>query len=183
MVPLMNKNERQKKFISIYFKTFLLFLLFDFYIFFNTKKSSNKSIKILIDNNHSNKSINHNVINITNTTNAINTINANNVINTTNANNTTDIILNIFKELSQFKSYSEYLEDLFLFIPLKDIKNGFYIDIGAYDPNFVSVTKAFYLRGWHRINIEPLPYKIELFNRDRPKDINLQLLWVKSKEM
>ena len=36
---------------------------------------------------------------------------------------------------------------LILFTIFYDIKNGFYIDIGANDPNSYSDTKAFYLRG------------------------------------
>ena len=31
--------------------------------------------------------------------------------------------------------------------------------LGANDPNIISVTKAFYLRGLYGINIEPLPNK------------------------
>jgi len=79
------------------------------------------------------------------------------------------------KKINQFISYSEYYEDLILNIILTNIENGFYIDVGAYDPIKVSVTKAFYLRGWTGINIEPQPGKKELFDKDRPKDINLQL--------
>ena len=79
------------------------------------------------------------------------------------------------KRLSDFFSYSQYQEDLILYILLYDIENGFYIDVGAFDPIKVSVTKAFYLRGWTGINIEPQPDKKDLFDKDRPKDINLQL--------
>ena len=50
-----------------------------------------------------------------------------------------------------------------------------YNDVGAYDPIKVSVTKFFYSKGWRGINIEPLPGKIELFQKDRPNDINLPL--------
>ena len=49
-----------------------------------------------------------------------------------------------------------------LFYLLNDIQNGFYIDVGANDPNLYSVTKAFYQRGWYGINIEPLPEKYRL---------------------
>ena len=77
--------------------------------------------------------------------------------------------------LSDFYSYSQYQEDLILYILLYDIENGFYIDVGAFDPIKVSVTKAFYLRGWTGINIEPQLDKKDLFDKDRPKDINLQL--------
>ena len=33
---------------------------------------------------------------------------------------------------------------------------GFYVDVGAADPEVDSVTHAFYERGWSGINIEPL---------------------------
>jgi FkbM family methyltransferase len=79
------------------------------------------------------------------------------------------------KKIEHFTSYSEYYEDLILNIILSNVENGFYIDVGAYDPIKVSVTKAFYLKGWTGINIEPLPGKKELFDKDRLKDINLQL--------
>ena len=36
-----------------------------------------------------------------------------------------------------------------------------------------SVTKFFYDRGWHGINIEPLPYRCALLAELRPRDINL----------
>ena len=88
---------------------------------------------------------------------------------------------NIRKELYNFKSFSEYYEDLILYLLLFDIKKCFYIDVGAYDPVNVSVTKFFYSKGWRGINIEPQPGKIELFQKDRPNDINLQLAVGKEK--
>ena len=81
----------------------------------------------------------------------------------------------IIRGLYNFYTFSEYYEDLILYLILFDIKKGFYIDVGAYDPIKVSVTKSFYLKGWRGINIEPQPGKIELFKKDRPDDINLQL--------
>ena len=81
----------------------------------------------------------------------------------------------IKKGLFRFQTYSEYYEDLILYLLLFDIKKGFYIDVGAYHPTKVSVTKSFYLKGWRGINIEPQPGKIELFKDDRPDDINLPL--------
>ena len=50
---------------------------------------------------------------------------------------------------------------------------GYYIDVGANDPTDLSVTKFFYYRGWHGINIEPLPDKCVLLIEQRPRDINL----------
>ena len=61
----------------------------------------------------------------------------------------------IKKGLINFHSYSEYYEDIILYLLLFDIKKGFYIDVGAFDPIKVSVTKLFYLKGWNGINIEP----------------------------
>jgi hypothetical protein len=79
------------------------------------------------------------------------------------------------KKLSNFTSYYQCLEDLILFSVFYDVKNGFYIDIGAYDPNDISVTKNFYIRGWYGINIEPLPYKYKALTKFRKRDINLQM--------
>ena len=79
------------------------------------------------------------------------------------------------EELSTFHSYSQFFEDLILFIILYDIEKGFYIDVGGFDPIRGSITNSFYLKGWHGINIEPQIKKIELFNRMRPNDINLQI--------
>lgn len=55
------------------------------------------------------------------------------------------------------------------------MKNGFYIDVGAHDPNFISVTKAFYLKGWYGINIEPLPNLFKALQIYRRRDINLNI--------
>ncbi len=51
--------------------------------------------------------------------------------------------------------------------------NGFYIDVGAMDPVIASVTKAFYERGWHGINIEPSEEYSQKLQSERPHDINL----------
>ena len=56
---------------------------------------------------------------------------------------------------------------------LKHISAGFYIDVGAFQPDFHSVTKAFYDRGWSGVNIEPVPANLDLFTNGRPHDINL----------
>ena len=71
----------------------------------------------------------------------------------------------LINEIPKFQSFSEYFEDLILFTIVSDIKNGFYIDVGAYDPNIVSVTKAFYLRGWNGINIEPQSIKLNYLKK------------------
>ena len=83
--------------------------------------------------------------------------------------------INLSEIFSNFTSYSQHLEDLVLFSIFYDVKNGFYIDIGAHDPNHISVTKAFYLKGWYGINIEPLPSKYKALQIHRRRDINLNL--------
>ena len=75
-----------------------------------------------------------------------------------------------------FESYAQNLEDVILWRALKNIEQGFYIDAGAFDPKTHSVTRAFYDRGWHGINIEPVTSLHEKFLKDRPKDINLQFV-------
>lgn len=77
--------------------------------------------------------------------------------------------------MHNFKTYSQFYEDLILLCIFYDVEKGFYIDIGANDPDRISVTKAFYLRGWNGINIEPLPDKYNALLQKRPRDINLQV--------
>jgi FkbM family methyltransferase len=72
-----------------------------------------------------------------------------------------------------FISYAQNLEDVLLWRALQHVKDGFYIDVGASDPTEDSVTRAFYERGWHGINIEPLPAYHRRLCEDRPRDINL----------
>ena len=77
----------------------------------------------------------------------------------------------------RFESYAQQFEDLILYCALKDAvgggTDGFYIDVGANDPTVDSVTKFFYDRGWHGINVEPLSYRCALLVEQRPRDINL----------
>lgn len=73
----------------------------------------------------------------------------------------------------KFESYAQDCEDIILYSVLKDIDKGFYIDVGANDPEFLSVTKAFYDRGWHGINIEPVHAVCAKLVQERPCDINL----------
>jgi len=74
-----------------------------------------------------------------------------------------------------FISYAQNYEDLMLWRALKDISQGFYIDVGSAWPDQDSVTKAFYLNNWHGINLEPNPELFKQLLERRPNDINLQL--------
>lgn len=62
-----------------------------------------------------------------------------------------------------------------LFRALKDVGQGYYIDVGAYDPVVHSVTQAFYERGWYGINIEPVAASFARVQAARPRDVNLNL--------
>lgn len=71
-------------------------------------------------------------------------------------------------------SYAQNFEDVLLFRCFGKLPDGFYVDIGAFDPLIDSVTKVFYDQGWSGINVEPGPL-IEHLRRDRPRDINLAI--------
>jgi FkbM family methyltransferase len=68
--------------------------------------------------------------------------------------------------------YSQFYEDYILGYVFKDQKRGFYVDVGANDPDKSSVTKYFYLAGWRGINIEPIPELVQMLNKSRPEDTN-----------
>lgn len=73
-------------------------------------------------------------------------------------------------------SWSQEGEDLILIRLLEPGKRtGFYVDIGAHHPKRFSNTYAFYKKGWHGINIDAMPGSMELFDRQRPRDINLEV--------
>lgn len=75
--------------------------------------------------------------------------------------------------MDKFISYAQNLEDVILWRALRGIACGFYIDIGANHPVNDSVTNAFYDRGWHGINIEPIQSLHSLLTDERSGDINL----------
>lgn len=72
-------------------------------------------------------------------------------------------------------SYAQNYEDIMLERALRSVEQGFYIDVGANDPDHFSVTKLFYEKGWRGINIEPIPQWFEQLCQKRPRDINLQV--------
>ena len=71
-------------------------------------------------------------------------------------------------------SHEKNMEDIILYHALKR-KNIFWIDVGANDPVFSSVTKFFSTGGGYGINIEPQPQYAEKYAIDRPNDVNLML--------
>jgi FkbM family methyltransferase len=72
-------------------------------------------------------------------------------------------------------SYSQNFEDVMLWRALRDVKNGFYVDVGAAWPDTDSVTKLFYDQGWLGINVEPNPDFYARLCEQRPRDINLRI--------
>lgn len=71
--------------------------------------------------------------------------------------------------------YAQNREDLILESFFRDKKKGFYVDIGAYDPDYDSVTRRFYEHGWSGINIEPQAERHALFVKKRARDTNLNI--------
>lgn len=77
--------------------------------------------------------------------------------------------------LPRMTSYAGNFEDVLLRRAFHDQADGFYIDVGAYDPVDGSVTKHFYDLGWRGINVEPDPAPFARLVAGRPEDINLNL--------
>jgi FkbM family methyltransferase len=74
-----------------------------------------------------------------------------------------------------FISYAQNYEDVMLWRALKHVEKGFYIDVGAAHPDDYSVTRAFYDRGWHGINVEPTSQYFQRLAGARPRDLNLNI--------
>jgi FkbM family methyltransferase len=74
-----------------------------------------------------------------------------------------------------FISYAQNYEDVILWRALHDVERGFYVDVGAADPEEWSVTCAFYERGWCGINVEPLDEYFDKLKQARPRDTNLKV--------
>lgn len=73
------------------------------------------------------------------------------------------------------RSYSQQGEDMLLRNLFEGQTNGFYVDVGAHHPVRFSNTYHFYRRGWRGINIDAMPGSMRLFEKMRPRDINLEI--------
>lgn len=71
-------------------------------------------------------------------------------------------------------SLAQNLEDYRLFRAFCDVSNGCYVDIGAWDPTYHSVSHNFYNQGWRGVNVEPTSLSFSKLMEKRPDDINLQ---------
>lgn len=67
-------------------------------------------------------------------------------------------------------SYAQNFEDVLLWRALHGVGHGFYVDIGAQDPNFHSVSRGFYEKGWRGIHVEPTTKYAELLRAARPDE-------------
>ncbi len=71
-------------------------------------------------------------------------------------------------------SYSQNFEDVMIARLFDSDYRGFYVDIGAAHPEYLSVTRHFYDHGWSGLNVEPTIHFYPLLRQDRQRDINLQ---------
>ena len=67
-------------------------------------------------------------------------------------------------------SHAQNFEDVILMRAFKNVKKGFYIDIGAQDPVIDSVSLAFYNKGWRGIHVEPNPFYAAKLRNARPDE-------------
>ncbi len=72
-----------------------------------------------------------------------------------------------------FGSYGASGEDIFINKFFNNLKNGFFVDVGALHPVNGSLTYLLNLRGWKGINIDMIRENLTLFDIFRNKDINL----------
>lgn len=73
------------------------------------------------------------------------------------------------------RAYSSEGEDLILKRIFDKKQHGVYVDVGAHHPFRVSNTYLLYKQNWTGINIDPMPGSMLLFNKHRPKDVNLEI--------
>ncbi len=85
-----------------------------------------------------------------------------------------DLLTNFFGKYK--KSYSEnFGEDLLVNFFFKELKKGFYVDIGCNLPKNSSLTYLLYKKGWSGINIDISKRAIDLNKVIRSRDINLNI--------
>jgi FkbM family methyltransferase len=70
------------------------------------------------------------------------------------------------------KLYGQFYEDYVLSVVFSDVQSGFYVDVGANDPDNFNMTRYFYERGWRGVNIEPNVGRYRDIVKARPRDSN-----------
>lgn len=74
-----------------------------------------------------------------------------------------------------FVRYDQFAETILLFKYFYDVTDGYYVDIGAYDPMMLSNTLFMYHQGWNGINLEASPERFRKFLTARNRDLNLNM--------
>jgi len=64
-------------------------------------------------------------------------------------------------------------EDLEIVKALKNINNGFFVDVGCYHPLHLNNTYLLFKKNWRGINVDLSELSIDLFNSIRSEDINI----------
>jgi FkbM family methyltransferase len=72
-------------------------------------------------------------------------------------------------------TYAQNYEDVMLARAFGHRNQGFYVDVGAGDPNYLSVTRWFYDQGWSGINLEPNRRFFEELVKNRPRDVTFNI--------
>ena len=76
---------------------------------------------------------------------------------------------------SEMISTAQNWEDVLIFRAFRGRTHGYYVDLGAGDPNWDSVTNWLYRVGWRGINVEPNPDIFRTLRLWRPHDTNLNI--------
>ncbi len=64
-------------------------------------------------------------------------------------------------------------EDIMLWRALRQVRDGFHIDLGATDPAASPVTRIFHEQGWRGVDPEPDPADFSGLSETRPRNIKL----------
>ena len=70
-----------------------------------------------------------------------------------------------------YLSFTRNREDVLIMRALQEVEQGFYVDVGAFQPRTDSNTFALYRRGWRGLVVEPQAKLHDLWQRERPEDI------------
>ena len=76
----------------------------------------------------------------------------------------------------RMECYAQEGEDLLLARLFGAKTDGFYVDVGAHHAARFSNTFLLYRKGWRGINIDATPGSMKVFERMRPRDINIECL-------
>ena len=74
-------------------------------------------------------------------------------------------------------------EEMVMFNMFNGIENGYYADIGAYDPMYQSNTFNLHSQGWSGVNVDANHSRIQKFIYQRAEDTNLHLAVASSEKI